>query len=89
MVSYMQSQICSGFEDLEKNESSKKFISTNLSKEKKIEEEELIKYQNGKFLIKLESNKSTVSGTFSKNLEEYSRYEKMEDIGQVYQWLRI
>ena len=36
--SYMQSQICSGFEDLEKKmKSSKKFISTNWSKKKKIE----------------------------------------------------
>ena len=36
--SYMQAQICSGFEYLEKKmKSSKKFISTNWSKKKKIE----------------------------------------------------
>ena len=69
--SYMQSQICSGFEDLEKKmKSSKKFISANWSKKKKLREEELIKYSKmEKFLIKLESTSLLYQEHFLKNLE--------------------
>ncbi len=70
--SYMQSQICSGFEDLEKKmKSSKKFISTNWSKKKKIEGGGTYKIlKNGKIFDKVGVNKSTVSGTFSKQFRK-------------------
>ena len=69
--SYLQSQICNHFEEIEKNAKSlKKFISTNWSKNVNNGGGTYKILKNGKIFDKVGVNKSTVSGTFSKKFRK-------------------
>ncbi len=69
---YLQSQICSNFENIENNKkSSKKFISTDWFKNKSSEGGGTSKIlRNGNIFDKVGVNKSTVSGKFSKKFRQ-------------------
>ena len=69
--SYLQVQICNHFEEMEKNAKSfKKFVSTNWYKSLKNGGGTYKILKNGKIFDRVGVNKSTVSGTFSKNFRK-------------------
>tara|TARA_B100001559_G_scaffold273430_1_gene242901 strand:- start:662 stop:1486 length:825 start_codon:yes stop_codon:yes gene_type:complete len=69
--SYLQEQICSHFEKLEKeSNSSKKFVSTNWNKSMQNGGGNYRILSNGKIFDKVGVNKSTVSGVFSKKFRK-------------------
>ena len=69
---YLQEQICNNFESLEKEmNSSKKFISTSWNKKNKSEGGGVYRIlKDGKIFDKVGVNRSTVSGTFSKEFRK-------------------
>ena len=68
--SYLQSQICKEFEIIENNK--KKFVKRDYTKNKKEGGGTSFLLTNGKVFEKV-ANKSTVNGTFQKNLDQNIR----------------